>query len=120
MCERPTAVFRMRTLYNTSAERVGVDHRQHNQPERAVASGHFQETKGYRPPAGGRDTGIRRSARGIACGDGGIRQSTENHAASTVLQDAGHGDFDFLADHAGGLLADDHRAVIEITDALAH
>src|SRR5262245_2506433 len=42
----------------------------------------------------------------------------EDHSPGGCLQDAGHGDADFGANGAASLLDDDHRAVVEIADAL--
>ena len=43
----------------------------------------------------------------------------ENHAASAVLQHAGHFNFHFLPDHVTAMFTDNHRAVIEIANSLA-
>lgn len=50
---------------------------------------------------------------------GAIGQFPEDHATGAVLEDAGDSDGDVAAGKCGGIFADDHGAVIEVSDTLA-
>lgn len=50
---------------------------------------------------------------------GATGQFAEDHASGAVLQNAGDCDTDVSAGQSGGVFADDHSAIIEVSDTLA-
>jgi hypothetical protein len=63
--------------------------------------------------------GRRRGASGLAVRHDPVLVAAEDHTAGAGLQDAGDKGADVFADVLAAALDDDHRAVLEVADALA-